>query len=202
MLAGIAAHPHHAPSEGNLDARGKNLVVAFLVLTSLVFTGAGLIRLLRMLPQSLSRDFASIVLVLTAFCCSFAAIRGHVVIPSFVHVHETQDSTELAMADVVLHHEAALVNAFARTMFFAWATSLLFLSISAFRGGLLGKLTPICGIVLAVVLLLLLFAGGVGMNLHDVGIIVLASSIWLIAIGIILCRAVVRDGENNPGEVS
>ncbi len=184
MLSGIFAH-HHGPHGGLTE--GQHLVVAIIVVSSFVITGVGLMRLLRSSPPNLTNDFACIVLALAGICGSLAAVTGHVGVPRFMHLQDETNEAEHTIVDLLIAHDAALVATIAQTMFATWAIGVLCLSISMLRSGLIWKIVGSCGIALGLFLLATLALGWLDMHLHDIGLAVLASGIWLIAIGSTLC---------------
>jgi len=184
MLSGIFAH-HHGPHGGL--TQGQHLVVAVIVVSSFVITGVGLLRLLRSSPPHLTNDFAAIVLALTGVCGPLAAVTGHVGLPRFMHLQDEANEAEHAVVDLLISHDAALVATITQTMFATWAIGVLCLSISMLRSGLVWKIIGACGIALGLVFLVALALGKLNMHLHDIGLAVLASGIWLIAIGSALC---------------
>ena len=184
MLSGIFAH-HHGPHGGL--TQGQHLVVAIIVVGSFVITGVGLMRLLRSSPPQLSTDFASILFALAGICGSLAALTGHVGVPRFRHLQDEVNEAEHAIVDLLISHDAALVATITQTMFATWAIGVLCLSISMLRSGLVWKIIGSCGIALGLVFLVALTLGRLQMHLHDIGLAVLASGIWLIAIGSALC---------------
>lgn len=181
MFGGIAAHPHH----GHAEAGGErqHIIVAVIVIGSFVILGVGLSRLLRMCASRFDRDLALVVLTLAGACGTLAAVNGHVVVPRFIEGVGTDEKANPAIANVVVAHDLILSSALAQVMIAAWAISALSLSISMLRSGIVGNVIGLGGVLLGLLLLSLLVTGRFSITLHDVGLVVLASGIWLIAIG-------------------
>lgn len=181
MFVGIAAHPHGGHSESGGER--QHLVIAVIVIGSFVILGVGLLRLLRMCASRLDRDLALVVLTLAGTCGSLAAVNGHIVVPRFIAGVGTDGKANQAIVNAIVTHNLVLSSALAQAMLAAWAISALSLSISMLQSGIVGKVIGLGGVMLGLLLLSLLVTGRFSITLHDVGIVVLASGVWLIAIG-------------------
>ena len=77
--------------------------------------------------------------------------------------------------------------ALTQTSFAAWAIGVLGLSISMLHSSPGWKVVGAGGIALGLCILLALTLGRLQISLHGIGLVVLGSGIWLIAIGSGLC---------------
>jgi hypothetical protein len=102
-------------------------------------------------------------------------------------LQDEANEAEHIIVDLLLSHDAALIATVAQTMFATWAIGVLCLSISMLRSGLIWKVIGLYGIAMGLFLLVTLALGRLDIHLHDIGLAVLASGIWLIAIGSALC---------------
>lgn len=183
MIGGIAAHPHHGHAESGGDGQQQHTVVTFIVISSFIILGVGLLRLLRLCASQLPRDLALVVLTLSGSCGSFAAVTGHVVVPRFVEGVGTEGNASQIMVSLFVAHDSMFSTALAQVMFATWAVGAVSLSISMLQSGIVGKGIGLGGVLLGLLLFSFLVTGRFSITLHDVGLVVLASGIWLIAIG-------------------
>lgn len=70
----------------------------------------------------------------------------------------------------------------------AWAIGTVLLSVSMFQSGAGWKLVGASGVVLGLLILTALALGRLEFTLHNVGLVALASAIWVGAIAAGLCR--------------
>ena len=184
MIVAIAIHPRHGPVDSGGDLAARNLVVVVIVLASFGMLGVGFLRLLRSTAPQPWNDVAGVVLALAGVCGSLAGITGHLVVPRLIAQVNAADRWEKAMVDVVIANDLVLSGALAQTSFAAWAISVLCLSISMLHSSSGWKVVGACGITLGFCILLALVLGRLQISLHNVGLVVLGSGIWLIAIGL------------------
>ena len=184
MIVAIAIHPHHGPVDSGGDMAARNLIVVVTVLASFGTLGVGFLRLLRSTAPQPWNDVAAAMLALAGVCGSLAGITGHLVVPRLIAQVSAADEAEKAMVDVVIANDLTLSGALAQTSFAAWAISVVCLSISMLRSSLGWKVVGGCGIALGFFILLALGIGRLQISLHNVGLVVLGSGIWLIAIGL------------------
>ena len=184
MIVAIAVHPHHGPVDSGGDMAVRNLIVVVIVLASFGMLGVGFLRLLRSTAPLPWNDLAGVVLALAGVCGSLAGITGHLVVPRLIAQVNAADGSEKAMVDVVIANDLVLSRALAQTSFAAWAIGAMFLSISMLHSSSGWKIVGACGIALGFFILLALGFGRLQISLHNVGLVVLGSGIWLITIGL------------------
>jgi hypothetical protein len=186
MIVGIAAHPHHGPVESSSDAEWRNLVVAVIVLTSYGALGVGFLRLLRSMTPRPWNDAAGVALAFAGVCGAGAAVVGHVVVPRFLERAGSDDLMQ-AQANLVVTNDMILSFTLAQASLVAWAIGVLFLSIALFHDRSGWKVVGASGVVLGLLILMALALGRLELSLHNVGLVVVASGIWVCAIGAALC---------------
>ncbi len=201
MIVGIAAHPHHGPVESSSDAEWRNLVVAVIVVGSYGALGVGFLRLLRSMTPRPWNDFAYVALAFAGVCGAGAAVVGHVVVPCFLE-RAGGDGAMQAQAKLVVANDMILSFTLAQASLVAWAIGVLFLSIALFHGRSGWKVVGAGGVVLGLSILMALALGRLELSLHNVGLVVVGSGIWVGAIGGGLCvnkslAGLVRDGEGD-----
>lgn len=186
MIVGIAAHPQHGPVESSSDAEWRNLVVAVIVVGSYGALGVGFLRLLRSMTPRPWNDVAGVALAFAGVCGAVAAVVGHVVVPRFLE-RAGRDDTMQALANLVIANDMILSFTLAQASLVAWAIGVLALSIALFHGRSGWKLVGASGVVLGLLILIALALGRLELSLHNVGLVVVASGIWVSAIGAGLC---------------
>lgn len=186
MLAGIAAHPHHGPRAPGADMVWQNLVVAVVVVGSYGALAVGFLRLLRSLTPQLGNDVAKVALAFAGLCGALAAIAGHVVVPRLLEHTEATDTAQVQ--NVVIKNDMILSVTLAQTSCVAWAIGVVLLSVAMFQGGGGWKMVGAGGVALGLLILTALAHGRLEFTLHNVGLVALASAIWVGAIAVGLCR--------------
>lgn len=186
MILGVAAHPHHGPVGSSADQVWRNLVVAAIVVGSYGMLGVGFLRLLRSMSPRLWKDFAGVALAFAGICGALAAIAGHVVVPRVLQ-HMSRSDVLQSPAEPIAVNEMIFSATLAQTSLVAWAIGALFLSADMFRLSWGWKILGACGVVLGLCLLAALAQGQLEITLHSVGLVTLASGIWIGAIGIGVC---------------
>jgi hypothetical protein len=76
----------------------------------------------------------------------------------------------------------------AQTSFIAWAIGMVLLSVAMFQGRVGWKIVGACGVALGLLILTALALGRLEFTLHNIGLVALASAIWVGAIAAGLCR--------------
>lgn len=186
MIVGIAIHPHHGPVAG--DSAGQNnafanTVVIVIVLGSFGLLGVGFLRLLRSTAPHPWNDVACIALAIAGICGSLAGIIGHLVVPRLVEHVNAADQSDQAIVNVVVANDMILSASLVQTSFAAWAIGVVCLSISMLHSSTGWKIVGACGVALGLGIVLALVFGRLQISLHNIGLVVLASGIWVIAIG-------------------
>ena len=187
MIVAIAVHPHHGPVASDGNMAWLNLVVIVIVLISFGMLGVGFLRLLRLTAPQPWNDVAFVALALTGVCGSLAGLIGHLVIPRLVEQVNAADKADQAIVNVVVANDLILCKSLTQTSFAAWAIGVVCVSISMLHSSSGRKVVGECGIALGLCILLALALGRLQISFHDVGLVVLGSGIWLIAIGSGLC---------------
>jgi hypothetical protein len=187
MLAGITAHPHHGPVAPGDDVAWQNLVVATIVVSSYGVLGVGFLRLLRSMTPQLWNDVAGVALAFAGICGALAAIAGHVVVPRLLE-HSAAADTGQVQASLIIKNEMILSVTLAQTSFIAWAIGMVLLSVAMFQGGVGWKIVGACGVALGLLIVTALALGRLEFTLHNIGLVALASAIWVVAIAVGMCR--------------
>jgi hypothetical protein len=182
MIVGVAAHPHHGPAGSNADAAWQNLVVAVIVVCSYGMLGVGFVRLFRSMTPQLWNDVAGVALAFAGVCGAVAAIAGHVVVPRVLEQVQG-DAAIHAHANPIVVNDMIFSSTLAQTSFAAWAIGVLCLSIGICHGSTGWKFVGAGGGVLGLCILAALALGRLELTLHNVGLVVLGSGIWICAIG-------------------
>ena len=130
---------------------------------------------------------ALVALAMAGISSSLAGITGHLVVPRLVAEVNAADNSDQAILDLVLDNDRIFIVALTQISFAAWAIGVLGLSISMLHSSPGWKLVGAGGIALGLCVLLALTLGRLQISLHGIGLVVLGSGIWLIAIGSGLC---------------
>jgi hypothetical protein len=181
MIVAIAVHPHHGPAAG--ESAWPNLIVIVMVLGSFGLLGIGFLRLLRLTAPQPWNDVACIALAIAGICGSLAGIIGHLVVPRLVQHVNAADQSDQAMVNVVVVNDMILSASLVQTSFAAWAIGVVCLSISMLHSSTGWKVVGAWGIALGLGIVLALVFGRLQISLHNIGLVVLASGIWVIATG-------------------
>lgn len=186
MFVGIAVHPHHGPGAGDSPGQSNafaNTVVIVIVLSSFGLLGVGFLQLLRSTAPHPWNDVARIALVIAGICGSLAGIIGHLVVPRLVQHVNAADQSEQAIVNIVVANDMVLNASLVQTSFAAWAIGVVCLSISMLHSSTGWKIVGAYGIALGLGIVLALALGRLQISLHNLGLVVLASGIWVIALG-------------------
>lgn len=183
MIAAIALHPHHGSAESAEGQAARNLIIAVVVLASYGILGVGFTGLLRLMAPQPWKDVAGVALTFAGVCGALAGITGHVAVPRLIAQVNAADETEKAVVRFVIASGSASSEALAQTSFAAWAIGAACLSIVMMHRSAGWRIVGAWGLALGFLILLALGWGRLQISLHNVGLVVLGSAIWLIAIG-------------------
>jgi hypothetical protein len=197
MIVGVAAHLHHGPVGSSADAAWQNLIVAVIVVGSYGTLGVGFVRLLRSITPQLWNDVAGVALVFAGICGTLAAVAGHVVVPRVLERMQGGGAMH-AYANPIVVNGMIFSSSLAQTSIAAWAIGVLCLSIGIFHGHTGWKVVGASGVVLGFGILTALALGRLEVTLHNVGLVVLTSGIWVCAIGVgLAANKCFADGMNS-----
>ena len=184
LIFAVGIHPHQGSVGSGENTAARNLSAVTVVLASFGVLGVGFSRLLRSFAAQPWKDVAVIALALAGICGSLAGVIGHLAVPRLVAQMNAAEEPAKAIVDVVIANDSAMSGALAQTSFAAWAVGAICLSISMLRDDAAGKVLGGWGIALGIFILLALGTGRLQVSLHNVGLLVLGSGVWLIAFGV------------------
>ena len=170
-----------------------NVIVHGLALAAVPAVFLGLMGLWRRLGPS---DLATAALVAygwASVAVLSAAVASGFVAPGVIATVVTAEGSK--GGDALLSYTRLLNQGFAKVNVVASCVAILLFASAILRSGRLARAAGIFGAVVSAAILLLFFVGHLRLDVHGFGIVTLAQSVWLIWIGVLLCR----DGAEPPG---
>jgi hypothetical protein len=190
--AGVVVMALHPTAHGLMDSDAGahlarlNVMVHSLALAATPMVFLGLLGLRRRLGSS---DLATAALVAYGWGCvavMSAAVASGFVAPGVIARIVAADGSKIP--DAFLMYTGLLNRGFAKVWVVATWTGVLLFAATILRSGRLARAAGVVGVVVSAVVLLLFFVGHLTLDLHGFGIMTFAQSVWLISIGILLCR--------------
>jgi heme A synthase len=193
----MAIHPTGGgvltPEQADRLALGSGIahtlaMVSFLLL----FLGAlGLTRRLAVKDSSTSPDRLAIAAIVVFGFAAMAlliatAVSGFIV-PDLIR-RMIRDAANSAQWHPIIEAVFAFNQAFARIYSVAASVAILLWSASAIRNGGLNRGNAVYGSIAAVVLTVLIAVGHLRLNVHGMGVVVLAQAIWFVLAGVEMMR--------------
>ena len=117
-----------------------------------------------------------------------AAVASGLIAPMITRRMLTVDESMREPLRSLLWYDSLLNQGFAKVFFTALSVALIFWSVSILRISKFANAVGIIGCFVSVVTLAAFFSGHVRMNVHRFGLFVLAQSVWIILLGVFLCR--------------
>jgi len=186
MLLHPTGHELMDPETGARLAR-VNAFVHALALFAMPAIFAGLLGVWRRLAPS---DLAVGALIAYGWGC--VAVMGAAVASGFVapgvieHIVAKEGSK---IPDAFLLYTGLWNHAFAKVNIVASSVSILLFSIVIVRTGRLMRAAGTAGAIVAALILLLFFAGHIGVDVHGFGLVTFAQAAWLIWVGVLMTVA-------------
>jgi hypothetical protein len=118
-----------------------------------------------------------------------AAVFSGLVAPSLVRSISASDSSAAETWRIAFHYNGALNQGFARVFVVASSVAILLWSSSILRGAALSRGVAIYGCILGPVTVIAVLSGHLRLDVHGFGMVVLGQAVWLIIVGVLLCRA-------------
>ncbi len=189
----MAFHPTgHTPiTRENFPSQALlNVTVHSLALVAVPTLFLGLLGLARRLGPSEVTTAALVAYGFGAVAIMSAAVASGLVVTAVVDQVFTGPVEARAMNQVLLTYTHLLNQGFAKVNLVASSVAVLLFSAGIWRSGRLTRAAAVAGTVIGAGLLLAFFFGGLRLDAHGFGIVTFAQSLWLIWLGVLLCRAV------------
>lgn len=191
--AGVVVMLMHPTAHGLMSSEGAHLsrvnaLIHGLALVAMPMNFLGLMGLWRRLRPS---DVATAGLVSYGWGC--VAVMGAAVASGFVapgvieHIVAKEGSK---IPDAFFLYTGLWNQAFAKVNVVASSLAILLFSVSILRTGRLARAAGVTGAIIGSLILLLFFAGHIGVDIHGFGVVTFAQSAWLVWIGVSLLRGV------------
>ena len=189
-LVTMALHP--TGGDVMRDARGQGalaLAVHALALTAVPIAAYGAVALTRRLaPGGGLAELALAFYAVSAVATLMAATASGLLAPGLIARLATLDGDARVVAGEVLHYNGSVNQAFARVLVGASSIAIGLWSAEILRTGRLHRGTGVFGCVVALLTLVVLLSGHLRLDVHGFGAVVLAQSVWLVAVGMELRR--------------
>jgi hypothetical protein len=122
-----------------------------------------------------------------------AAVFSGLVAPSLARNILASDSSAAETWRIAFHYNGALNQGFARVFVVASSVAILLWSSSILRGAALSRGVAIYGCILGPVTVIAVLSGHLRLDVHGFGMVVLGQAVWLIIVGVLLCRVRARE---------
>ena len=119
-----------------------------------------------------------------------AAVASGLVVTAVIDQIFTGPTESRAMNQVLLTYTGLVNQGFAKVNVVASSVAVLLFSAGIWRSDRLARAAAVAGAVIGTGLLLTFFFGGLRLDTHGFGIVTFAQSLWLIWLGVLLCREV------------
>lgn len=126
---------------------------------------------------------------LSAVAAAVAAAASGLIAPELFARAAGLEDQAAAAADAVIRYNHSVNQAFARILVATSSVAIAVWSVEIARSGLLRRGIGVFGCAAASLILLALFWGGLRMDVHGFGAVVLVQAIWLILVGSELRRS-------------
>lgn len=171
------------PSQGLL-----NVTVHSLALVAVPTLFLGLLGLARRLGPSDVTTAALVAYGFGAVAIMSAAVASGLVVTGVIDQIFNGPPDARAVNQVLLTYTHLLNQGFAKVNLVASSVAILLFSTGIWRSGRLARAAAVAGAVIGAGLLLAFFAGRLGLDAHGFGIVTFVQSLWLIWLGVLLCR--------------
>lgn len=122
-----------------------------------------------------------------------AAVFSGLVAPGLARNIQTSEATASEAWRIAFHYNGALNQGFAIVLVVASSLAILLWSVSMFRGAVLSQGVAIYGCFLGPVTVIAVLSGHLRLDVHGFGMVVLGQSVWLIIVGVLLCKVKARE---------
>lgn len=165
-----------------------NVTVHSLALVAVPILFLGLLGLARRLGSSDVTTAALVAYGFGAVAIMSAAVASGFVVTAVIDQIFTGPVEARAVNQVLLTYTHLLNQGFAKVNLVASSVAVLLFSAGIWRSGRLARAAAVAGAMIGTGLLLAFFFGGLRLDAHGFGIVTFAQSLWLIWLGILLCR--------------
>jgi len=122
-----------------------------------------------------------------------AAVFSGLVAPRLArNISESEPSAAEAWR-IAFHFNGALNQGFAMVLVVASSLAILLWSVSMLRSAVLSRGVAIYGCILGPLTMIAVLSGHLRLDVHGFGLVVLGQTVWLIIVGMKLCRVETRD---------
>jgi len=166
-----------------------NGVVHGLALAAVPALVLGLVGLTRRLAWSELGVAALVVYAFASVAVTSAAVAsGFVATDVIGHMMEAEGGAR-DVYHALMEYTGMINQAFAKVYVVATSVAFFLWSASILKSRLLPRAVGHAGVIVAGAVLLAFFGGKLRLNVHGFGIVVFLQAVWLIWIGILLCRS-------------
>lgn len=152
----------------------------------LLFGFVGLSRRLGWAHPETSAAFIAYAFAAAAAIC--ATVINGIVAPALTRRIMTADEPTRQIISVVFMNNTLLNQAFSKIFAVASSAAVTLWSVSMLKGNRVTRSIGVIGCVVGLAGLAGLLSGHLRMNVHGFGILVFAQSVWIILLGVFLCR--------------
>ena len=167
-----------------------NVTVHSLALVAAPTLFLGLLGLARRLGHSDVTTAALVAYGFGAVAIMSAAVASGLVVTAVIDQIFTGPTEARGMNEVLLTYTGLVNQGFAKVNVVASSVAVLLFSAGIWRSDRLARAAAVAGAVIGTGLLLTFFFGGLRLDTHGFGIVTFAQSLWLIWLGVLLCREV------------
>ena len=192
-VAGVAVMAFHPTAHGLLTGPGAawqagvNVFVHGLAIAAAPVVFLGLLGLTRRLEFSDTAVAALVTWGVGAVAVISAAVASGFVATAVVkHLSDAPGGTS-ELSHAFLDYTGFLNQAYAKVYVAATSAAILLWSAAILAGRRLSRGAGFAGLIAGAALLLGIFSGHVGLDVHGFGIVILAEALWLVWVGILLC---------------
>jgi hypothetical protein len=165
-----------------------NVTVHSLALVAVPTLFLGLLGLARRLGPSDVTTAALVAYGFGAVAIMSAAVASGLVVTGVIDQIFNGPPDARAVNQVLLTYTHLLNQGFAKVNLVASSVAILLFSTGIWRSGRLARAAAVAGAVIGAGLLLAFFSGRLGLDAHGFGIVTFVQSLWLIWLGVLLCR--------------
>lgn len=192
--AGVAVMAFHPTAHGLVTGPGAswqagvNVFVHGLAIAAAPVVFLGLLGLTRRLGFSDTAVAALVAWGVGAVAVISAAVAsGFVATAVIKHLSDAPGGTS-ELSHAFLDYTGFLNQAYAKVYVAATSAAILLWSAAILAGRRLSRAAGFAGLIAGAALLLGIFSGRLRLNVHGFGLVILAEAVWLVWVGILLCR--------------
>jgi hypothetical protein len=190
-LATMALHPTGHDIARDPGSQGPlSLAVHVLALLGMPLILYGTWALTRQLASlSALAELALVFQGLAAVATVMAVVASGFLATDLAVRLATLQAEARATTSALLHYTGSVIQAFARVLVASSSLAIGLWSFAMLRTRTFGRSAAWLGLATAVIALLALFSGRLRLDVHGFGAVVLAQSVWLVAVGWTLVRS-------------